>query len=64
MTISFLVLFAVGIGMLVRRLMAVSNGRVASMLRSVPAWRERHRRTPVYDPGGVHFETFTISGSR
>ena len=61
MTVTFLVLFVVGLGMLVRGLITVSKARAAWMARSIPATANVIACRPVRRSEPGRFETFTIS---
>jgi hypothetical protein len=61
MTLPFLALLILGLGMLVRGLMTVSRSRAAWMARSVAATANIVGCRPVERSDSPRFETFTIS---
>ena len=61
MSISFLILFVVGLAMLVRGLMTVSRSRAAWMARSVAATASVIACKAVAGTDDAPFDTFTIS---
>jgi regulator of protease activity HflC (stomatin/prohibitin superfamily) len=61
MTVTFLLLLILGLGMLVRGLMTVSRSRAVWMARSVAATANVVACTPVRNSDGPPFAAFTIS---
>ncbi len=61
MTIPFVVLFLLGLGMLVRGLMTVSKARAAWTARSIAATANVVTCTPVRNPETDQFDAFTIA---